>query len=285
MYKKTNKKSVVNTKKKRENNKKYSNKKKFDKNKMNKVTYYDRIPTKYTDIRNEHTQPFNIKFNLFGKIVYDKKEILSCFRLYNKTENEKKIAHMYYSDKIINTSVEYLEEVFKAIDKIKVKQLKYLNNSFEIPIDVKIPFNDYRTNNKSITLKTIIKVNIIKDYSHSYRKFEYKMKFSIPSVFKLIKCVSFNGNFISNNDGHLDYKWYFEDVLMNHKLSGHPYEYDDRDSHISFGYFNNYKELNRDISNCIIDVSKNPSDINKIFQLNILVSLSYKFMTVKNFSK
>lgn len=283
MYKKTNKKSVVNTKKRRENNKKPTNKKKFDKNKMNKVTYYDRIPTKYTDIRKYYTQPFNIKFNLFGKIVYDKKAILSCFRLYNKTENEKKIAHMYYTDKIINKSIEYMEEVFKAIDKIKLKYLNYFNTSFEIPIDVKIPFNNH--SNKSITLKNIIKVNIAKNYSTKHKKFEFTMAISLSSVFKLIKCVSFNGNFIDNDDGNLDYNWYFNDVLMNHKLSGHPYEYNDSDSHNSLGYFNNYKEINRDISNCIIDVSKNPMDMDKIFQLNILVSLLYKFMTVKNFNK
>lgn len=283
MYKKTNKKSVVNTKKKRENNKRPTNKKKFNKNKMNKVTYYDRIPTKYIDIRNYFTQPINIKFNLFGKIVYDKKAILSCFRLYNKTENEKKIAHMYYTDKIINKSVEYMEEVFKVIDKIKLKTLKYLNNSFEIPIDVKIPFNNH--SNNSVTLKTIIKVNIAKNYSTKHKKFEFTMAISIPSVFKLIKFVSFNGNFIDNDDGYLDYKWYFEDVLLNRKLNGHPYEYNDEDSHISIGYFNNYKEINRDISNCIIDISKNPMDMNKIFQLNTLVSLLYKFMTVKLFNK
>lgn len=295
--KKSYNKSVVNTNKKRENTNK-TNKK--SNNQKNKKKYNKMDLSKYTDIKNIKTKPFSIKFNLFGKIVYDKKLILKTFRLFNDTDKNKTIANMYYDDKLIEGVKTILNKyLFKEIDKIKKKDLKYFHNNFTIKVPVWLTFN-----NKNNTVHKLINVPIhfsIDKYSFDSKiNMTSSISFNIMDIFKLIKYISFNDHLINYTDKRINKtktKEYF-DYLMNHKLSGFVLETYDNDKIVrSQGYFCNYKEANREIINKIIDISTTNDDkfINKnANKVDLYYSLDYnldgainnlfKYMTVKNFN-
>lgn len=291
--KKSYNKSVVNTNKKRENTNKTN--KNSNKKKYNKIDL-----SKYTNIKNIKTKPFAIKFNLFGKIVYNKKLILKTFRLLNDTDKNKTIANMYYDDKLIESVKTILNKyLFKEIDKIKKKDLKYFHNNFTIKVPVWLTFN-----NKNNTVYKLIKVPIhfsIDKYSFDSKiNMTSSISFNIMDIFKLIKYISFDDHLINYTDKHINKtktKEYF-DYLMNHKLSGFVLETYDNDKIVkSQGYFCNYKEANREIINKIINISTTKDDvfINKnVNKIDLYYSLDYnldgainnlfKYMTVKNFN-
>lgn len=283
MYKKNNKQD--------KNNKKNYSKKYDNKNSRNKRNKSDKPDlSKYTDIRYKYSGPSVINFDMFGNVCVNEKAILATFRLYNNGDENKKIAEMYYkSDELINNTRKILEKtLFKSIRKIKKKDIHPGRNNHSAKTEIALPvLNKY---GKDIyKSKCKIKLNIrytINHYDNDY----YCLRVLMPDIFRLVKILSFQKQlrYLDSSCTEDDEREYFFS-LFNHKLSSFIYELENSSGEICYstGFFINYKQPNRLITNSLIRISKyipdNSALEDELTDLYYLIENSFEFTTVKDF--
>lgn len=244
-----------------ENNKKKRNYKKNVENKPNM--------NKYKDIRNEYSTIFDVKFNIFGKIVYDKKEILKTFGLYAPDEIILKKQEKYYNDKLRDTLNNIMKILFKNINKIKKKDLKYIHNTKFILIPLY-----FLTVDKNFSIKVIFDKIIINGKSY------FTMKLCLGDMFSIFKLAQYTSfDFIKNEKTHDEIFYHFYDS----NLRGFIYE----PRNLSYGYFLNYKEANRNFANyCTKVIESKECWSDKIENLvKFTKDELMKYVIVKSFNK
>lgn len=224
----------------RRSSSKYKSKKNFNKPKVEK------IPENLENITFDYVD-FPFKFNLFGKIKYNKKDILKTFGLYYKTKKEHTRFNLYYSDSFIKEISKLFKYLFDDFDKVTKSDLYYMKNCKKVKIPITFSEKDVIYKEVKYELIKIIEKN----------KINYKINLNISDIFSVLKLYSGKNLYDSySKQPEAEYRdVYYE--FINHKLKGFICEY----NLISFGYFINYKPDVRDYARLMANkIVKNCKD-------------------------
>lgn len=210
--------------------KKYSNdrrsSKKNNKKPISKKPKYEKVPENLEDITLDYAT-FPIKFNIFGKVKYNKKDILKAFGLHYNTKDEHKRFNLYYTDKFIKESAKLFDTLFKDIDKVTKKDYYYMKNCMKTKLPVTFDNDD--------TILKEVKYQLIKTLANN--KLNFYICINVSDIFSVLKLYSgkelYNKYIKQSNPEYRDIYYDFSE----HKLKGFIYE----KNSMSYGYFVNYK--------------------------------------------